>query len=635
MFNCGVIVVSDTCYKDKSQDKSGSALSAKLYESGIASDVVLDFVPDEALLIQQSIMNFVSKSVNLIITTGGTGFSPRDVTPEAVKKLLEKEAPGIVIQMMTTSLAITNKAALGRPVAGTIKNSLVVTLPGSVKGSIENLESIIPLLPHCLKLLSGESSRDLHSSSGKSGHKSCHGYGKHTHGGHSHGNHSHSGHSGHGGHDGPKFFGVASRERKSPYEMLDFDLAVDKVLNSIKTDRQVTKVDLKDAVGYVLSEDIHAESDVPRFRASIVDGYAVNHNTFRNADSLELNVAGASLASSKIGSVEDCDTSCFRITTGAPLPANTTAVVPVENTKLVASQDEVEMVVEVTAPGIKDGDNVREIGSDVKKGTLVLQKGTVLGNFGGEIGVLASLGINSVPVYRKPIVGVMSTGDEVVNVGSELTYTCIWDSNRLMIISNLREWLPETNVVDLGIVKDVQSTLEAKIRDSLASVDILVTSGGVSMGETDFLKPTIQRLGGELVFGRVNMKPGKPMTFATMKDNKFIFALPGNPVSCVVCLTLFARPFIMKFMGRNDNLGKWVEVEAGETIHLDFRPEFQRGVIRQDTSKNGAWVWYSTGFQRSSFIKSMVNTNCLAKLPGATESKKTINAGEKFKALLM
>lgn len=720
-----IVIVSDTASADQSTDTTGHALLGAIDKASLAGTTTVKFVPDNKEDIQDEVKRLIIDGYHIILTAGGTGFSPRDVTPEAVRPLIEKDAPGLVAAMLNASLKITPYAAMSRPVAGVSYSTLIVTLPGSPKGAVENFYAISGVLPHAVKLLTGSDSREMHalntepllvqrtkshsrSASGMSSPKaplvpggfalpSSHhrdishssnnssssgslafhsssasgsnivddsvsipatieaasqaliqetgktsavpalNFHEHSHDhSHSH-NHSHD-HShthdhshGHGAHSGPKFFGPAFRDRQSPYPLIPFDDAVSIVLSHAPTP-VVVEVTLEESLGCVLAKDIVAPVNVPSFRASIVDGYAVFHADFASCSSQVLPVSKVSVASSDLGVL--APRSCARITTGAPVPYGATAVIPVENTEIFEEKDGEEIKVKVIATNVKTGDNIREIGSDVALGTKVLPQKTIITSLGGEVGLFASLGITKVPVFRKPVVGVMSTGDEVVDAGEGLSGSQIWDSNRPMLLANLRSWLGPDNVVDLGIVRDEANSLKEEFVNALSRVDVLFTSGGVSMGELDLIKPIIKSLGGEIRLGRVLMKPGKPMTFATLPFRKLVIALPGNPVSAVVCLQLFGNPLIMKIMGRSEDYNSnWIDVELNSSVKLDPRPEFQRGLAT--TSPNGKWLWDSTGFQRSSCVSSMARANTLIRLPPASSKIQVLPKGTRVKALLL
>lgn len=428
-------------------------------------------------------------------------------------------------------------------------------------------------------------------------------------------------------------------------------------------------------VGSVIAEDVYAGEAVPAYRASIVDGYAViapdsptaeysTRGIFPVASITHAN-PGGTLSPLEPGTVA-------RITTGAPLPPNANAVVMVEDTVLVSStpDGQEEATIEILTGDIKPLENVREPGSDVALGSKILSRGDLITSVGGEIGLLAATGTKTVKVYKKPCVGVLSTGDELVehNDPSKLIGGQIRDSNRPSLLSCLSSWGFPT--VDLGIARDTPPTeLENALRDALrgvgranTSVDVIVTTGGVSMGELDLLKPTIERsLGGTIHFGRVSMKPGKPTTFATIpfkpsssptgstqqeRESKLIFSLPGNPASALVTLNLFVLPSLHKMMGMGQRqtapgvtpaLGlPLVSVALAHPFPLDpKRTEYHRAIVTASRS-DGRLYATSTGLegvgQRSSRVGSLASANALLVLqPGSGK----VDKGTLVEALLL
>jgi gephyrin len=288
---------------------------------------------------------------------------------------------------------------------------------------------------------------------------------------------------------------------------------------------------------------------------------------------------------------------------------------------------------------VKEGENIREVGSDIKEKTVILNKGEQISGVGGEIGLLAAVGVAEVSVYRRPIIGILSTGDEIVeyNRPGALRLGEVRDTNRITLISAAKEW--GFDVVDLGISRDKPGSLEETLRDGLRRADVIITTGGVSMGELDLLKPTIERaLGGTIHFGRVAMKPGKPTTFATVpvKDNngqrvnKVIFSLPGNPASALVTFHLFVLPSLHRQSGVSPVGLPKVPVTLTHDFPLDSRPEYHRAVVT--VGSDGLLSASSTGGQRSSKVGSLRSANALLCLPSG---KGKLEKGAKVDALIM
>ncbi|EME78687.1 uncharacterized protein MYCFIDRAFT_190889 [Pseudocercospora fijiensis CIRAD86] len=663
----GIIIISETASKDPSTDKGVPTLREVFVDKGgdqwTADDTSI--VPDNVLDIQRAITQWTDTTdpLNLIITSGGTGFAEKDVTPEAVTPLLHKNAAGLVHTMLAASLAITPFAAMARPVAGVRNRTLILTLPGSPKGAKENLEAVLKLLPHACQQAAGADSRTLHVGGVKKLEKDAGvaaspqaDLAKHDHS-QSH-SHDHS-HHGHGHHHGPRAHtkpehrpalsndpsaGPTRRYRESPYPMLSVDDALAQIAEHTPAPKSIEAPVTESIVGAVLAKDVVAAESVPAFRASIVDGYAIvasDHPMVPSTKGLFPVVgishaeAGKDIPKLEIGEV-------MRITTGAPLPPGATAVVMVEDTVLRQMTDDgkEEGEIEILTDAIKPGENVREIGSDVQAGSKILAAGSAITSIGGEFGLLASVGVQNVTIYSRPRIGVLSTGDEIIphTTTRPLKLGQVRDTNRPTLLTAIRGQGFEA--IDLGIASDTPGALEETLRSALRSCDVIITSGGVSMGELDLLKPTIERqLAGKIHFGRVSMKPGKPATFATipLKSNsgdderKVIFSLPGNPASAIVTFHLFVLPSLHRFCGISPVGLPKVKVIATSDFKCDVqRAEFHRVVVT--ARADGLLYAASTGFQRSSAIGSFKGANALLCLP---TDRTVVKKGEKVDALLM
>ncbi|KAF1955842.1 hypothetical protein CC80DRAFT_594030 [Byssothecium circinans] len=665
-----ILIVSETASKDPSTDKCIPALQSAFSDLGNDQWEVsaTKIIPDSVIEIQKQVRGWTDgeEFMNLIVTSGGTGFAREDVTPEAVGPLLDKQALGIVHGMLSSSFEVTPFALMARPVAGVRKSTLVITLPGSPKGAKENLEAVLKLLPHACVQAAGAASRPLHAGGVKkleaeAGVSSSGG----TTGGHQHDHHHHAhGHDhshGHGSHAVPRAHtrpnerpqsndpnaGPTRRYRSSPYPMLEVNDALRLIAEQTPTPIiEKVPVDLS-LIGSVLAEDVKAIESVPAFRASIVDGYAIKIPT---SGKFEKGIYPVALVShAQAGDVKELkEGEIARITTGAPLPPGADAVVMVEDTVLVSQTDDgkEEKEIEILTSEIKSGENVREVGSDVKEGDIILKKGEGITVVGGEFGLLASVGTLEVSVYKRPIIGVLSTGDEIIphDRAEALKLGEVRDTNRPTLLTAIRGHGFEA--VDLGIVSDKPGDLEQTLRSALLKADVILTSGGVSMGELDLLKPTIERsLGGTIHFGRVNMKPGKPTTFATIptkhsssssshtstRTHKTIFSLPGNPASAVVTFHLFVLPSLHQQSGITPVGLPKVKVVLEEDVSMDRgRPEYHRAVV--GVGADGRIYAASTGGQRSSRIGSFRGANALLCLPRG-EGK--VGKGESVEALLM
>ncbi|KZT50431.1 molybdenum cofactor biosynthesis protein [Calocera cornea HHB12733] len=653
-YKVAILTVSDTAAADATADRSGPLLREIL--AGEANDFIIagtSIVPDDKYQISKTVKDWCTGGeVDWVITTGGTGFGVRDCTPEAITPLIERHAPGLVQAMMAYSLTKTPLAALARPVAGTIGKVLVSTLPGSSKAVKENMELLLAngLVAHALDLIAGGSGKAVHSAMG-TGHART---SSTTRSPHSHHHHHHQHHHGHEHHEHghhapiPKYVlshdptqPVSHRHRESPYPLIDLQDAIDLVLRySLRL--EVIERSLKSTLaGHVLAEDIYAPHDVPNTRTTNVDGYAVRVSDLPGVYKVLSPLTHPRNKPVPAGYV-------YRVNTGSPLPPNTEAVIMVEDTKLISTvtsdgdDDGEELEIEILAR-MDAGENTRAPGSDVKKGALVLENGLILGSGGGEIGTVAFVGRNQVRVYRKPVVAILSTGNEIADISGSGTapdgedWTGIWDTNRPSLQAVLQGMGYE--VIDLGVVKDdIRSHVEG-LTDGLRSADVILTTGGTSMGSTDLLKPVIERyLNGTIHFGRVKVKPGKPTTFATMEyegSTKSIFALPGNPASALVCFYIFVVPALRKMGGwPQDRLRlPTVTVALQDPCPRDPRPEYHRVHIR--ATPDGLMA-YSTGGQRSSRVASLSGANGLVYVPPATkEDKAPLPKGSTAQAVII
>lgn len=542
---------------------------------------------------------------------------------------------------------------MSRPVAGVRNGTIIVTLPGSPKGAKENLQAVIKLLPHACVQASGANSRQLHSGGvekleQEAGVLAAESQSRGSSYHHHHHHHHHHGHDNLVRHTKPDSspmsndpnLGPTRRHRESPYPML----SVDEALNAIKTQTPTPTIETRKVnsglVGAVLAEDVKAKENVPAFRASIVDGYAVVVPKDGNMRGVFPVVSVSHASPGEVPPLKEGEIA--RITTGAPLPPGATAVIMVEDTLLKTKTDDgnEEKEVEVLAEGVNDGENIREVGSDIERGTVVLRKYEQVSAAGGEIGSLAAVGVDEVQVFRRPTIAVLSTGDEIVQHDrpGELRLGEVRDTNRPTLIAAARHWGYE--VIDMGIETDKPGRLEETLRSALRQADVVITTGGVSIGELDLLKPTIERsLGGTIHFGRVSMKPGKPTTFATVpvKDNsgeraqKVIFSLPGNPASALVTFHIFVLPSLHRLSGLQAVGLPKIPVTLAHDFPLDkTRPEYHRAVV--SVGADGLLSANSTGGQRSSKVGSLKGANALLCLPnGAGPMKK----GEQAVALLM
>jgi molybdopterin molybdotransferase len=383
------------------------------------------------------------------------------------------------------------------------------------------------------------------------------------------------------------------------------------------------RVELPHALGRVLSEDIVAGRDIPPWPNSSMDGYALraaDTGTASSAGPARLALAGrvtaGVIAEHPLRSGE-----AFRIFTGAPLPEGADSVIPQEEVREEAA------VLLVPRP-VSSGEFVRPRGEDMRAGETVLREGRVLG--AAELGLLATLGRAQVSVVKRPQVGIVSTGDEIVDLGGVPGPGQIPNSNTYSLMAQVAEAgaLP----VNLGVAPDRLEDIEARLRWGLGC-DVLISSAGVSVGEHDFVKAALARLGAEQHLWLVDMRPGKPIAFATipagLKGALPVFALPGNPVSAMVTFELFVRPALLRMAGHARLDRPVITARARAPIP---NPGRRRGYLRVTVMPEpDGWGARLTGGQGSGILRSMVAADGLAVVPGDT----TIEPGGQLKVILL
>lgn len=359
-------------------------------------------------------------------------------------------------------------------------------------------------------------------------------------------------------------------------------------------------VAIRNALGRVLGEDVISPVAVPSHDNSAMDGYALRFEDLAADAETALEIAGTAFAGAPFaGRVEPGR--CVRIMTGGVLPEGADTVVMQER---VASDGKTARI----APGQKRGQNIRRAGEDLRPGQVVLARGTPVRP--AELGLIASLGIGEISVFRRLRAAFFSTGDELVSIGTPLAEGQIYDSNRYTIHGMLTRLGCE--VIDLGVVRDDPAALEKAFHDAAAMADVVITSGGVSVGEADFTKDLMDKLG-EVVFWKIAMKPGRPLAYGRVGSAHF-FGLPGNPVSVMVTFYEFVRDALLVLMGRNP-VAPLPAFRVKCTTPLKKAPgrtEFQRGVLYQE---NGEWLVRVTGDQGSGILRSMAEANCFIVLP--------------------
>jgi molybdopterin molybdotransferase len=374
----------------------------------------------------------------------------------------------------------------------------------------------------------------------------------------------------------------------------------------------VETIPIREALGRVLAQDVVPQINVPAHDNSAMDGYAVR---FSDLDS-PLKEIGVALAGKPYhGTVGEGE--CVRIMTGAVMPAGADTVVIQEVVKREGERIRIP-------PGQKRAQNVRYAGEDLKLGVPVLADGKHLR--AAELGLIASLGIGEVRVKRKLRVAFFATGDELASIGTPLKQGEVYDSNRYTLHGMLSRLGVE--MVDLGVVRDDPLALEAAFKKA-AQADAVITTGGVSVGEADFVRALMAKLG-EVLFWKIAMRPGRPMAFGRIGD-AWLFGLPGNPVAVMVTFYQFVRDALLYLAGRGDGGAvPLLRAVAAENMRkVPGRTEYQRGILFQEA---GGWHVRTTGQQGSGVLRSMSEANCFIVLE---HERGAVKAGEPVDVQLM
>lgn len=515
---------------------------------------------------------------DLIITTGGTGFGPRDVTPEATKRVLHRDAPQLALVMSLYSLEKTKFAALSRAVCGLRNGTLIVNMPGSRKAVAECFAAIEPILPHALQHIQNDTApiRAVHTAIQQQ-------------------QHSAPATTAAAATSAPPAAGPVSRrphvcphktgtggpdDRNSIYPMVPVDQGVQIILQATKQ--------------LAAPPQHRSPIELPPFRASIKDGYAMRASGGAGPKC----VIGYVAAGDVISKQPLADDECFKINTGAAVPTSADCVVQVEDTELLevsTTTDKRELRVLIrTAPYVDQ--DIRPIGCDLAlHENLFVTAPNCYPEPVAYASLLASVG--QLPRSEQPIIGIISTGDELMAPGQPLADGCIYDSNTTMLVELCRQF--GFTAVQARLAPDTHAALREAMLAVTAECAVTICTGGVSMGDRDFVKAVLEELGFGIRFGRVNMKPGKPMTFAAHSDGRAVFGLPGNPVSAFVTFHLFVLP-ALRHVSRCSPAKLSLPVIGVELLHdweeLDARPEYARATV---TSRAGRLCAAVTGNQVS------------------------------------
>ncbi|MDQ7744328.1 molybdopterin molybdotransferase MoeA [Hydrogenophaga pseudoflava] len=356
-----------------------------------------------------------------------------------------------------------------------------------------------------------------------------------------------------------------------------------------------------DALGRVLAEDVVSPISVPPHDNSAMDGFAFDGSQLQAGQPLALRCLGTAFAGQAWSGQANAG-DCVKIMTGAIMPTGTDTVVPVEFVKFEGD------MVTVPADVVRRGDNRRLLGEDLMAGRPALTQGQSLGP--AALGLIASLGLPTVPVFRRLKVAYFSTGDEILSLGEAPREGAVYDSNRYTVFGLLSRMGIE--VVDMGVIRDEPAALEAAFRRAASEADAIITSGGVSMGEADHTKAMMKQLG-DVAFWRIAMRPGRPMAVGRIVQDgqsSVLFGLPGNPVAVMVTFLAFVRPALQRMMGAQVTEPILLKAHSAEALRKKpGRTEYQRGVVTREA--DGTLRVRTTGNQGSGVLRSMVEGNGL------------------------
>ncbi len=376
--------------------------------------------------------------------------------------------------------------------------------------------------------------------------------------------------------------------------------AINRMTSSVKKIQDTEVVAIRDALNRVLAKEVISGVDVPPYANSAMDGYAFNSADLATTGEKNLTLVGKSFAGIPFeGEVKPGE--CVRIMTGAQMANGT-------DTVIMQEQVQVNENIITIKPGHCKNENVRHIGEDIKNGDIVLNVGQLISPT--ESGVLASLGVAEVSVSKQIRVAFFSTGDELRNVNEKLEEGQIYDSNRYTIFGMLKNLGVE--LIDMGIIPDDRTAIEDAFKQASIQADAIITSGGVSVGEADYVKETLDKLG-KVDFWKIAMKPGKPLAFGFVNDAVF-FGLPGNPVSVMATFYQFALPTLKTMMGLNETKAPVFKVACKSDLRkTPGRTDFQRGIL--GTNEHGDLIVKSIGMQASHVLSGMSKANCFIVLP--------------------
>ena len=392
-----------------------------------------------------------------------------------------------------------------------------------------------------------------------------------------------------------------------PFEpgMISLAEARNRIASRVRSVQACERLPIRDCLNRVNNEAVMSPRNVPPRPNSAMDGYAIGIGSLVQGAIVELDEIGSAFAGRPFDG--RCEAGqCVRIMTGALLPEGVDSVVMQEQAE-IGSDGRIRIDSDHRA-----GENIRQAGEDVAQGDIVIEAGVRLSP--ADLGVLASLGIAKLQVKRKPVVAFFSTGDELISVGEPLEPGMIYDSNRYSLYGMLAR-LP-VDIVDLGVVRDNPESMRKALTDAAAQADLIISTGGVSVGEADYVKPALAELG-STEFWKIAIKPGRPLTFGEIGSSLFM-GLPGNPVAVMVTFSQFVAPAIELLSGAGMSPPLLVPARALDRLRKRAgRTEFQRGVATLDADNQ--WQVGKTGKQGSGILTSMSRANCLIVLPDDSE----------------
>lgn len=392
---------------------------------------------------------------------------------------------------------------------------------------------------------------------------------------------------------------VSCADESDP-SLLRVEQALEAIKSNLPSITNAEQIDIRSALDRVLAKDVYSHSNVPSYSNSAMDGFAVRAADIPQQTSKSLKQVTKIMAGAPYGGIIG-DGQCARIMTGAKMPDGADTVIMQE--KVEVSGDKI-----IIGPNHSRGDNVRHAGEDIAVGDMILNRGQRIS--AADVGLLASLGIPEVKVYRRLRVAFFTTGDELQSLGEPLKDGQIYDSNRYALFSMLGQC--NVDVVDMGVVADDTQATEDAFRSAAENADILITSGGVSVGDADYVKTTLDKLG-KVDFWRIAMKPGRPLAFGHI-NNCVFFGLPGNPVSVMVTFYQFVLPALKLMAGENFSSAPTIDVPCATPLYKNSgRMEYQRGIL--ETNSEGQLTVRTTGAQGSHILSSMSQANCFIVLP--------------------